>query len=130
MDIPEIIFTDSLGELDFISMDGSEFVKLAKLLDAKVLYSSFDGRNISDDFLFLINNGIIFVPHSGNTEPLEEYLKIRECGFKDLFTYLAAMRIRVCDYTEYKEFKNSEFFGFELANIQEFREAKKSEKDA
>ena len=73
----------------------------------------------------MIHNGIIFVPHSGNTEALDEFLEVKECGFKDLFTYLSAFKLGICDNEVYEAFKNSEYFGYERANFDEYLEANK-----
>ena len=125
-DRPTIIFSDSLGEMEFIIMPTREFVKMITLLEIKVVFSAYNGIVMNDDFFYLIYDGIIFVPHTGNTEPLEKLFKIEEeGGFPDFFSYLAARRIEVDSYTDYKEFKNSENFGYERSNFEEFLASKK-----
>jgi len=128
--LPSIIFTDSLGEMEFISMESNQFIELVKLLNIQVLFSAYNGIIINDDFLYLIHDGIIFVPHSGNIEVLESFFNIRERGgFLDLFSFLAAKRIEIDNYNEFKEFKNSKYFGNERSNFLEFLEAKKNTRD-
>ena len=125
-DKPTIIYSDSLGEMDFIIMSSKEFVRMIKELDIRVLFSSYNGMVMNDDFLYLIYDGIIFVPHSGNVEELEKLFDIKEDGnFPDFFTYLSAKRIEVNDYSEYDDFKKSPYFGYERSNYCEYLDAKK-----
>ncbi|MHA1275001.1 MAG: hypothetical protein ACTSVV_08300 [Promethearchaeota archaeon] len=120
-----IIFTDSLGEMDFISMPGSEFVKLANQLGTNILFSAYDGRNIGDDYLYMIYQGIIFVPRQGDTEELEQYLGVDRSEFPDLYNWLLAQKFGASNYQELKEFKESEFFGDDKNAFINFLEAKK-----
>ena len=120
----EIVFTDSLGEMPFILMESKEFVKLIKLLNVNVIYSAFNGKKIQDDFLYLINNGIIFVPHSGDLEALEEYLGVSQEEFPDLFSFLRAKRLGIQNYKIFQEFKESDYFGDERSNFEEYLASK------
>ena len=126
-DVPTILFTDSLSDMDFIIMSSKEFVRMITELKIKVIFSSYNRMVMNDDFLYLIYDGIIFVPHSGNVEEIEKFFNIEEDGgFPDFFTYLAAKRIEVEDYSDYSEFKKSPFFGYDRSNYCEYLDAKKA----
>ena len=126
-DLPTILFTDSLSDMDFIIMSSKEFVRMITELKIKVIFSSYNRMVMNDDFLYLIYDGIIFVPHSGNVEEIEKFFNIEEDGgFPDFFTYLAAKRIEVEDYSDYSEFKKSPFFGYDRSNYCEYLDAKKT----
>ena len=126
-DLPTILFTDSLSDMDFIIMSSKEFVRMITELKIKVIFSSYNRMVMNDDFLYLIYDGIIFVPHSGNVEEIEKFFNIEEDGgFPDFFTYLAAKRIEVEDYSDYSEFKKSPFFGYDRSNYCEYLDAKKA----
>jgi len=126
-ELPTLLFTDSLGEMDFIIMSSKEFIRLIKELEIRIVFSSYNGIVMNDDFLYLIYDGIIFVPHSGNVEEIEKFFNINENGgFPDFFTYLAAKRIEVNEYSDWQDFKKSPYFGYERSNYCEYLDARKS----
>ena len=127
MSRPKIIFTNRLSQRDLqkATIPSDQFVELIKAGNFPYLFCDFSPRHRDPSFLYIIKEGVFIINDKKDAEPLEEFFHVKKAGFEDFQEFLNAQRFNIPNSSDYIEFRESKFFGWQKKNYETFLDAKK-----